>query len=245
MQCLQEINALKPLIVITRATADASSTSTQSAQLQCLALLKELDEKNCTLKENENLVNRLGKLSNNLQKDLQVWEYSQKQLREEVTKTECDIKEALAKPDLSKDSELRKLLDVVSPKNIEKINKLLVVKDEEIGKLRDEIRIMSTHWKLKAKDLESRKQRRVDQELKKWVLKLEFYLQESHSQTQKHQLMGGQRDRTLKELKEQLMAKLHQKNGPSSNGKRNFKESTGFKILVFISMLILVVFSKR
>ncbi|KAF8038579.1 hypothetical protein BT93_B1192 [Corymbia citriodora subsp. variegata] len=153
--CLQEIDALKSQIVITQATADASATSAQSVQLQCLALLKELDKKSCSLKENEDRVNRLGELLNNLQKDLQTREYSQKQLREEITKTEHDIMEALAKSDLSKDSELRKLLDVGSPKNIENINKLLVVKDEEIGKMRDEIRIMSAHWKLKAKDLES------------------------------------------------------------------------------------------
>lgn len=155
MQCLQEMDALKSQIVITQATADASAASAQSAQLQCLALLKELDEKNCSLKENEDRVNRLGERLNNLQKDLQAREYSQKQLREEVMKTECDIVEGLAKSGLSKDSELRKILDVVSPKNIENINKLLVVKDEEIGKLRDEISVMSTHWKLKAKELES------------------------------------------------------------------------------------------
>jgi hypothetical protein len=35
------------------------------------------------------------------------------------------------------------------------MNKLLVVKDEEITKLKDEIRVMSAHWKLKTKELES------------------------------------------------------------------------------------------
>jgi hypothetical protein len=55
----------------------------------------------------------------------------------------------------SKDCELRKLLDEVSPKNFDKMNKILVVKDEEIAKLKDEIRVMSTHWKLKTKELES------------------------------------------------------------------------------------------
>ncbi|XP_056165224.1 nuclear envelope-associated protein 2-like isoform X3 [Syzygium oleosum] len=245
----KEMDALKSQIVITQATADASAASAQSVQLQCLALLKELDEKNCSLKENEDRVNRFGEQLNNLQKDLQAREYSQKQLREEVMKTECDIMEALAKSGLSKDSELRKILDVVSPKNIENINRLLVVKDEEIGKLRDEIRIMSAHWKLKAKELESQleKQRRVDQELKKRVVKLEFCLQESRSQTRKlqRQQMGDRRDKALKELKEQLTVELHQKSGPSGNGKQNFWESPSFKIVVSMSMLILVVFSKR
>ncbi|XP_030551717.1 nuclear envelope-associated protein 2 isoform X1 [Rhodamnia argentea] len=246
-KCLQQMDALKSQIMITQATADTNVASAQSVQFQCLALLKEFDEKNCSLKENEDRVNRLSERLNDLQKDLQAREYSQKQLRDDVTKIERDITEALAKSGLSKDSELRKLLDVVSPKNIENINKLLVVKDEEIGNLRDEISIMSAHWELKAKELESQleKQRRVDQELKKRVLKLEFCLQESRSQTRKLQRMGGRRDKAIKELKEQLMAKLHQKSGPSGNRKQNFWESPSFKIVVSMSMLILVVFSKR
>ncbi|XP_030551718.1 nuclear envelope-associated protein 2 isoform X2 [Rhodamnia argentea] len=212
-KCLQQMDALKSQIMITQATADTNVASAQSVQFQCLALLKEFDEKNCSLKENEDRVNRLSERLNDLQKDLQAREYSQKQLRDDVTKIERDITEALAKSGLSKDSELRKLLDVVSPKNIENINKLLVVKDEEIGNLRDEISIMSAHWELKAKELESQ--------------------------------MGGRRDKAIKELKEQLMAKLHQKSGPSGNRKQNFWESPSFKIVVSMSMLILVVFSKR
>ena len=90
-----------------------------------------------------------------LQKDLRARESSQKQLKDDVLRMEHDILQAIAKAGASKDGELRKLLDEVSPKNFEKINKLLIVKDEEISKLRDEVRIMSTHWKLKTKELES------------------------------------------------------------------------------------------
>ncbi|XVE89499.1 hypothetical protein DITRI_Ditri20bG0001600 [Diplodiscus trichospermus] len=242
---LRELDDLRSQLSTTQATADASAASAQSAQLQCLALLKELDEKNSSLKEHEDRVTRLGEQLDNLQKNLQAREYSQKQLKDEVLRIEHDIMQAVAKAGANKDCELRKLLDEVSPKNFEKINKLLVIKDEEIAKLKDEIRIMSAHWKLKTKELESQleKQRRADQELKKRVLKLEFCLQEARAQTRKLQRMGERRDKALKELRDQLAGK--QQCGAVGAEKQNFWETSGFKIVVSMSMLILVVFSKR
>ncbi|CAA2978206.1 Hypothetical predicted protein [Olea europaea subsp. europaea] len=186
---VRDLDDLKSQLSATKATADASALSAQSAQLQCSALLKELEVKNCSLKEHENRVNKMGEQLDLLQKDLQKREISQMQLKDEVSRIEHEIMQALAKAGANKDCELRKILDEVSPKNFEKINKLLTVKDEEIAKLRDEIKIMSAHWKLKTRELESQleKHRRVDQELKKKVLKLEFCLQETRSQSRKLQ----------------------------------------------------------
>ncbi|OMO86239.1 hypothetical protein CCACVL1_09706 [Corchorus capsularis] len=242
---LRELDDVRSQLSVTQATADASAASAQSAQLQCLALLKELDAKNSTLKEHEDQVTRLGEQLDCLQKDLQARESSQKQLKDEVLRIEQDIMQAVAKAGASKDCELRKLLDEVSPKNFEKINRLLVVKDEEIAKLKDEIRIMSAHWKLKTKEMESQldKQKRADQELKKRVLKLEFCLQEARAQTRRLQRMGERRDKALKELRDQLAAK--QQCGAVGAEKQNFWETSGFKIVVSMSMLVLVVFSKR
>ncbi|KAB2621698.1 CAP-Gly domain-containing linker protein 1-like [Pyrus ussuriensis x Pyrus communis] len=241
---LSELDGLRSQLSATQATADISAASAQSAQLQCLALLKELDEKNCSLKEQDDRVIRLGEQLDNLQKDLKARECSQKQLKDEVLRMENDIMQAVAKAGVNKDCELRKILDEVSPKNIEKINKLLVVKDEEIAKLKDEIRVMSAHWKLKTKEFESQleKQRRVDQELKKRVLKLEFCLQEARAQTRKLQRMGERRDKALKELRDQLQQGGC---GAAAAERQNFWETSGFKIMMSMSMLILVVFSKR
>lgn len=242
---LQELDGLRSQLSFTQATADASAASAQSAQLQCLALIKELDEKNISLKEHGDRVNRLGEQLDHLQKDLQAREYSQKQLKDEVLRIEHDIMQAVAKAGANRDCELRKILDEVSPKNFEKINKLLIAKDDEIAKLKDEIRIMSAHWKLKTKEMESQleKHRRADQELKKRVLKLEFCLQEARAQTRKLQRMGERRDKALKELRDQLATK--QQVEAAGIEKQNFWESSGFKIVVSMSMLILVVFSKR
>ncbi|GMN44115.1 hypothetical protein TIFTF001_013315 [Ficus carica] len=233
---LKELDAVRSQLAATQATAEASAASAQSAQLQCLVLLKELDEKNFSLKEHEERVTRLGEQLDNLQKDLQARESSQKQLKDEVMRIEHDIMQAISNTSVNKDCELRKILDEVSPKNIDKMNRLLVVKDEEISKLRDEIRVMSAHWKMKTKELESQleKQRRADQELKKRVLKLEFCLQEARSQTRKLQRMGERRDRALKELRDQIAAKQQ---GESVSGeKQNFWETSGFKLVVSMSI---------
>lgn len=149
------MDGLRSQLSFTQATADASAASAQSAQLHCLALIKELDEKNISLKEHGDRVNRLGEQLDHLQKDLQAREYSQKQLKDEVLRIEHDIMQAVANAGANRDCELRKILDEVSPKNFEKINKLLIAKDDEIAKLKDEIRIMSAHWKLKTKEMES------------------------------------------------------------------------------------------
>ncbi|XP_061946098.1 nuclear envelope-associated protein 2-like isoform X2 [Populus nigra] len=246
LQYLTELDGLRSQLAATRATADASAASAQSVQLQCLALIKELDSKNSSLKEHEERVSRLGDQLDNLQKDLQARESSQRQLKDEVMRIEHDIMRAISQAGDSKDCELRKLLDEVSPKNFDKMNKFLVVKDEEIAKLKDEIRVMSTHWKLKTKELESQleKQRRADQELKKRVLKLEFCLQEARAQTRRLQRMGERRDKALKELRDQIAAK-QQAVSEGNNEKQNFWETSNFKIVVSLSMLILVVFSKR
>ncbi|KAG9130645.1 hypothetical protein Leryth_011902 [Lithospermum erythrorhizon] len=243
---LKELDDLRSQLSATQASAGSSAASAESAQLQCLALLKELDEKNSSLKEHDLRVNKLSEQLELLQKDLQSRECSQKQLKDEIVRIEHDIMHALGKSRTKKDGELRKIIDEVSPISSDDINKLLSSKDEEISKLRDEIRIMSAHWKLKTKELESQieNHRRADQELKKKVLKLDFCLHEARAQTRKLQRMGERRNKALKELREQL-ARMDHKNGTDDVEKLNFWETSNFKIVVSMSMLALVLFSKR
>ncbi|KAG8067085.1 hypothetical protein GUJ93_ZPchr0005g15039 [Zizania palustris] len=188
-QYLHELDDLRTKLSFTQATAEESAASAKSAQSQCLSLLKELKEKDSSLKEHELRVNKLGEQLDLLQKDLASREYSQMQLKDEVLRIETDIMDAVAKVGSDKDNELLKILSDVSPRNIENLNKLLNTKDAEIARLRDEIKILSAHWTNKTKELESQleKQRRTDQELKKRILKLDFCLQESRSQIRKLQ----------------------------------------------------------
>lgn len=117
-------------------------------------LAEQLDDKTRLLREHEDRVTQLGHQLDNLQRDLKTRECSQKQLRDEVTRIEREI----AKSGKDTECELRRLVEEVSPKNLERVNMLLGAKDEEIAKLKDEIRLMTGHWKLKAKELESQVQ---------------------------------------------------------------------------------------
>jgi chromosome segregation ATPase len=157
VQYLNELDDLRTQLSSTRATAEASAASAKSAQQQCLSLLRELNEKDKSLKEHEIRVNKLGEQLDLLQKDLQARKLSQRQLKDEVIRTESDIMDAVAKAGSKsdKDNELLKILSHVSPRNVQNLNNLLNAKDTEIARLREEIRILSAHWTNKTKELES------------------------------------------------------------------------------------------
>lgn len=155
MQYCKGLDDLRSQLSATQATVDASVVSAQSAELQCLVMLKELGEKNIPLKEQEIRVNRLGEQLDRLERDLKAREFSEKQLKDEVLRVEHDIMQVVVKAGSTKDYDLRKILEEVSSKSFEKINKLLTAKDEEIEKLRDELTVISAHWKLKTKDMEA------------------------------------------------------------------------------------------
>lgn len=236
---LKELDVLRSQLSATQTTANASYAANQSAKLQYFALVKELDERNCSLREHETHMTKLCEQLDHLQEDLQARECFQKRLKE-MLRIEYDIMEALAKVGVNKELEFRKVVDEVT---LERINKLLVAKDEEIIKLKDEITRMSANWTLKSKELEFQieKHHKADQELKKKVSKLEFYLQEACVQTRKLQRMGERRDEILKELKDQLATNQ----APVNTAKESFWETLGFKIVASMSMLILVFISRR
>ncbi|CAG7868406.1 unnamed protein product [Brassica rapa] len=228
---VKELGEIKSQLAATHATAEASALSAESAQSQCRLLSKHLHERTSSLKEQEDQVTRLGKKLENLQKELEARESSQKQLRDEVSKVE---------------GVASVLLEEDSPKNFERINKLLKAKDDEIARLRDELKIISAHWRFKTQELEDQQvenQRRINQELKKKVLKLEFCLGETRIQTRKLHKIGERNAVAIQELKKQLAAKKQHEAGPFNN--QNFWDKSGFKVVVSMSMLILVAFSRR
>ncbi|XP_056860448.1 nuclear envelope-associated protein 3-like [Raphanus sativus] len=240
---VKELGDIKSQLAATHATAEASALSAESAQSQCILLSKHLHERTGSLKEQEDQVTRLGEQLENLQKELKARESSQKQLRDDVSKVEGDVmRVALASEVNTKENSE---LDEDSPKNFERIDKLLRVKDDEIARLRDELKIISAHWRFKTQELEDQveNQRRINQELKKKVLKLEFCLGETRIQTRKLHKIGERNDVAIQELKKQLAAKKQHEADPFSN--QNFWDKSGFKVVVSMSMLILVAFSRR
>ena len=155
MQYLGELDDLRTELTMTKVMADASAASAQLAQMECSALARDLDEKNNSIKQLENRVKRLAEQLDKLQEDLQVRESSQKKLKDEVRRVQHDIMQTVVKAGVRKDLELRQALSEDSLKNFEEINRLLSQKDQEIAKMRDEIKALSVHWKLETQELET------------------------------------------------------------------------------------------
>lgn len=57
--------------------------------------------------------------------------------------------------------------------------------------------------------------------------------------------MGERRDKAIKELRDQLAAKQQREIVGADKQNQNFWDTSGFKIVVSMSMLVLVVFSRR
>ncbi|CAD5163838.1 unnamed protein product [Musa acuminata subsp. malaccensis] len=245
VEYMKDLDDLRSELSITQATSEASAASAQSAQSQFLDLLRELDEKDSLLAEHETRVNKLGEQIDLLQNDLQARELSQRRLKDEVLQMEQEIMHVVNVAGSKKDCELRKILAEVSPKNFENINKHLSAKDEEIAKLRDEIRILSAHWKQQTKELEAQleKHRMTNEELNDRIIKLELCLQEAQNQMQTLQKMGKKRDKAIRELRDELVMK--QPNSACCGIELSFWENPGFRIVASMGMLILVAFASR
>lgn len=243
---IKDLEEFRSQLDATNQTAEASADSAESTKIQCSVLKQQLDDKTRSLREHEHRVTQLGHQHDDLQRGLSLRECSEKQLREELRRIEREVTESITKAGIgSNDCVLKKFLEDVSPVNFERMNRLVEVNDVEVKKLKDEIRLMSGHWKHQTKELESQleKQRRTDQDLKKKILKLEFCLQETRSQTRKLQRKEERRDMEIKEIRDLMSGK--QQGDEESWGKQKFWDNSGFKIVVSMSMLMLVVVSKR
>ncbi|KAG2272692.1 hypothetical protein Bca52824_067247 [Brassica carinata] len=243
---IKDLEEFRSQLEVTNQTAESSADSAQSAHVQCSMLKLQLDDKTRSLREHEHRVAQLGSQLDSLQRDLSLRECSEKQLREELARIEREVTEAITKAGIgSNGCVLQKLLEDVSPMKFERMSRIVEVREEEVKKLKDEIRLMSGHWKHKTKELESQleKQRRTDQDLKKKILKLEFCLQETRSQTRKLQRKEERRDMEIKEIRDMMSEKQQGSEEPWE--KQKFWDNSGFKIVVSMSMLMLVVVSKR
>nr|GMD40662.1 myosin heavy chain, cardiac muscle isoform-like [Ipomoea batatas] len=225
---LSDVDDLKSKLSATQASADASAAAAQAVQLQCLELIKE----------HEDCLNRLGEQLDLLQKDPQVRESSQMQLKDEVSRIENHFRQELSQMR----DEFKFMSSLWSLKTQELVSQLekcrradqqMKLKTKMLESQLEKHRRAGQQLKLKAKQLESQleKHQIAEQQLKKRVLDLEFCLHK----------MGGQHE-ALKEIRDQLASK---NGGQSSNEKQNFWDNSGFKIVVSISMVVLVLFTKR
>ncbi|KAK9147134.1 hypothetical protein Sjap_007037 [Stephania japonica] len=118
---LKELEDVKLHLSAAKATAEEHASSAHSAQVQCSALLEEINGKNISLQERENYINRLGNQIDLLQKDSQVREASHRQLRDEVFSMEQEIMQMIAKALASKNLELRRIMGDFCQTNLRRL----------------------------------------------------------------------------------------------------------------------------
>ncbi|KAG6545363.1 hypothetical protein Mapa_013212 [Marchantia paleacea] len=201
-----EIAELRDRLSVSEEVAEAMTGSAHSAQLQVEALLKEIEEKNLELQEQRNLIVILEEQLRELQVELKRKESSQKQLRFEVQDLETQIEMSLGRSYVSKECEFRKLLNEVSSRNIEHLERYLLAKDDEIGRLKQDVKVASTELRLKTLELDAQleRQQRADQELRKKVVKLELSLQEARLQAKKLKKVSERKDKEIQNLRAQV-----------------------------------------
>ncbi|CAD6231749.1 unnamed protein product [Miscanthus lutarioriparius] len=214
-----------------------------------LCSTEQLNAKNNLMTEGEFPVNNVAEQLNQLHKYLESRDPSLRQFKDcYSSRTESDITDAFAKDGSDNVNEILRTHSDVPSKNSENINQDLVFEDDGVAKLRQGIRVLSAHWENRSKELESQlhKHRRTAQEMKRRVMRLELGIQEPRSRLPKLQRLREKRDRALtlnKEVRNQTA--VEQPSCSGSGDKHNLWESSAFKLIASMSMLILFTLAKR
>ncbi|KAJ7237700.1 hypothetical protein O6H91_Y444700 [Diphasiastrum complanatum] len=185
-QYLKELVDARGQLADAQALVDSKSESALSAQFQ-LNLSKELEEKALLVHERDREIVVLKQQLSKLRQDLHQSESSQKELRGEVERLQAEVQVAIGKANPYSSSTVEKFLGEVSSRSAEQFAVHLNAKNEEITRLKEEVKLVSAQLNFKALELKAQveKHRRADQELKKRVAKLEVSLQEARSQARK------------------------------------------------------------
>ncbi|KAK7269963.1 hypothetical protein RIF29_22787 [Crotalaria pallida] len=146
---VKELDDLRTQLSVTRARADASAASAQSAQLQCFELLKQLVEQ-----------------LENLRKDRLARESSQMQFKDGVLRIEHDIMEVLANAGGNTDCALMKVLDEVETKELESQLEKQQHTDQELKK-----RVLKLEFCLQAR-AQTRKLQKMGEQQEKAIKEL-------------------------------------------------------------------------
>lgn len=241
-QYLRELVDVRVKLGSAQEAADANAAAAALAESQCAMLMKEIQMKNEALQEHNAHTTKLSQQLSDLQQELRLRENSQKQLKDEVERLESEVKVAVTRVAARKDLEMKNSLEELSIKNAEQLSKHMSAKDEEIGRAREEIKLLSAQLRIKAQELEAQveKHRVADQDLKKRVLKLEFWLQDARTQTRKLQRIAEKRERELKDLRAQLAS-----NANPDKGVHGLWGNQRLKVMMSVTIVILALFARR
>ncbi|KAL6850012.1 hypothetical protein ACP4OV_020639 [Aristida adscensionis] len=238
-----ELHSLRSQLSVTRATAEATAASAKSALLHCSSLLAGLNDKTIAVSECKLPVNNVAEHLDQFQERLEGRNPSQRLPKDYVLRSESGIEDAFAIIGHDDGNKLLKIVPGVSPKS-EKTDRGLMFEEDAFARLGEDIRVLSVHFKNKSKELESQfqKNQRTSQALKKKVLKLEFWLQESRSRSRKLQRMRDTRDKVLKKLGNGVAEKQP---GDGGSGNTHLWDGSAFKLIASMSILALAMLGKR
>ncbi|KAH7443949.1 hypothetical protein KP509_02G057600 [Ceratopteris richardii] len=241
-QYLRELVDVRIKLGSAQEVAETNAMAAAKAETQCMMLMKEIEAKNEILQEHDAHVAELTDQLTYLQQEINTRELHQKELKEEVLKLEREAKLAALRVAASKDLELKRVLEEISIRNSEQLSKLVNAKDDEISRMKEEIRLLSAQLRLKAQELETQveKHRAADQELKKRVVKLEFWLQEARNQTRKFQKIIEKREKELKDLQAQLASNT----GPVKVSRSVWNDQR-LKVIMSITVVVLALFARH
>ncbi|KAJ7559948.1 hypothetical protein O6H91_04G108000 [Diphasiastrum complanatum] len=153
-QYLKELVDARGQLADAQALVDSKSESALSAQFQ-LNLSKELEEKALLVHERDREIVVLKQQLSKLRQDLHQSESSQKELRGEVERLQAEVQVAIGKANPYSSSTVEKFLGEVSSRSAEQFAVHLNAKNEEITRLKEEVKLVSAQLNFKALELKA------------------------------------------------------------------------------------------
>jgi chromosome segregation ATPase len=185
VQYLRELVDVRAKLGSAQEVAESRAIAAATAESQCASLMKEIESQGEALQGHEARSADLARQMLGLRQELRCKEASEQQLREEMERLGVEMKLAIAAAASQNHGEMSCALEGFLQRSSEHLSKGYVIKDEEISRMRDEIRLLSLQLKAKAQELDAQvfpalsfwlsKEELAQIDLPPYRLNLEFY----------------------------------------------------------------------
>jgi hypothetical protein len=155
LQYLRELVDVRAKLGSAQEAAESRAIAASAAESQCASLMKEIESQSEALQEHESRSADLARQMQDLREELRCKEASEQQLKEEMERLEVEMKLAIATASSQNHGEMSSALEGFLQRSSEHLSKGYMIKDEEISRLRDEIRLLSLQLKAKAQELDA------------------------------------------------------------------------------------------
>ncbi|KAL2631718.1 hypothetical protein R1flu_016404 [Riccia fluitans] len=239
-----EVAKLRDRLSVSEEVAEAISEYSESAQQQLKELLNEVEEKDLLLREQRDLIAILEEHVRELEEELQRKEESHMHLKYDVHDLDSPIQKSVDGNITTKQSQFRQLLDQVSSRNIDHLERYLSDKDDDVVRLKQDVREANTELRLKTLELNSQmeRQERAEQELRKRLVRLELSLQEARSQAKKMKKISGRKEKEMEQLRSQVWLL---EGSANASKERHFWDHLRLRTVLSVSLVAMICLLKR